>query len=68
MISEWDEPKKRDCIKTIYRIVVNGEIVKEGKYAIKQTKDLRGRTIYKRKWNESKREWMGEWMLAQKDL
>jgi hypothetical protein len=50
------EPKK-DCIHTYYRIVFDGKIIKEGRYALKQTRNIENRIIYKRKWNESKRCW-----------
>jgi hypothetical protein len=50
------EPKK-DCIHKYYRIVIDGKIIKEGRYALKQTRNVQNRTIYKRKWNESKRCW-----------
>jgi hypothetical protein len=50
------EPKK-DCIHKYYRIVIDGKIIKEGRHALKQTRNIENRTIYKRKWNESKRCW-----------
>lgn len=54
----------KDCIHTIYRIVVNGVIVKEGRYAIKQTRNLENRKIYRRKYNVSKRCWKDDdWVL-----
>ena len=57
------EPKN-DCIHKYYRIVVDGKIIKEGRHALKQTRNIENRTIYKRRWNESKRCWQdSEWML-----
>lgn len=50
------EPKK-DCIHKYYRIVLDGTIIKEGRYALKQTRNIENRIIYKRKWDESKRCW-----------
>jgi hypothetical protein len=37
--------------------MVDGKIIKEGRYALKQTCDIKDRIIYKRNWNESKRCW-----------
>jgi len=51
------EPKK-DCIKTYYRIKKGGVIIKEGLHAKKQTKNVPDIEIFKRRWNESKREWI----------
>jgi len=61
LLEDWppDEPKK-DCIHTYYRIEVDGVIIKEGRHALKQTRNVENRTIYKRKWNESKRKWKDE--------
>ena len=57
------QPKK-DCIHTHYRIVVNDVIIKEGRHALKQTRNVENRTIYKRRWNVSKRCWKdSEWKI-----
>ena len=57
------EPKK-DCIHTYCRIVVDGKIIKEGRHALKQTRKIENRVIYKRIWNESKRCWKdADWEL-----
>lgn len=58
------EPKK-DCIHKYYRIEVDGKIIKEGRHALKQTRNIENRTIYSRKWNESKRCWHeSEWKIV----
>jgi len=48
---------KKDCIHTHYKIVVSGQIIKEGRYAHKQTKNIKERVIYSRKYNVSKRKY-----------
>lgn len=48
---------KKNCIHVYYRIVVDGKIIKEGRNALKQTRNIKNRIIYKRKYNESKRCW-----------
>jgi hypothetical protein len=58
---------KGDHIHTYYRIVVDDKIIKEGRHSLKQTKNIKNRTIYKRKWNESKRCWKDDdWQLIVK--
>jgi hypothetical protein len=53
---------KKDCIHTRYRIIVDGTIIKEGRHALKQTRNIENRTIYKRRWNVSRRCWQdAEW-------
>ena len=57
--------KNKICYKNYYRIIVNGEIIKEGWHAKKQTKKILNRIIYKKKWNESNRCWVDtEWVLV----
>lgn len=56
------EPKK-DCRHQYYRVIVDGEIIKEGRHAIKQTRNIENRIIYQRLWNESKRFWVNDWNL-----
>lgn len=68
LISEWDETHKKHCIKTIYRVIVNDEIVKEGRFAINQTKNIKNRVIFKRKWNESTKEWIGDWTTTKRGV
>jgi hypothetical protein len=59
------EPKK-DCINTHYKVYVSNELIKKGRFALKQTKALQGkRTVYKRLWNESKKEWKTDWILME---
>ena len=59
-----DGKPKKDCFCNFYRVYLGGKKIKQGKHAIKQTKKIEGRTILKRKWNESRKQWADEgWIL-----
>ena len=59
---------KKDCIHKYYRIIVEGKIIKEGRHAVKQTRNDENRIIYKRKYNVSKHFWIDiNWELNEKD-
>jgi len=57
------EPKS-DCTHTKYKVLVDGVVIKEGRYAVKQTRNIPNRIIYKRKWNVSRKTWVdSDWQL-----
>lgn len=63
-IQDWlNQGRKKDCFHQYYRIVVDGEVIKEGRHAVKQTKNIANRIMYRRKWNHSKRCWVTDWTL-----
>lgn len=53
-----NEQPKKDCIHKYYRIKKGGIIIKEGRFAKKQTRNIPDTEIFTRRWNESKKEWM----------
>lgn len=57
---------KVDCFHTHYKIIVNNIIIKIGRYAVKQTKNIENRIIYSRKYNVSEKEYVNEWSLISK--
>lgn len=51
-----------DCKWWVYRIIVDGKITREGRHALNQTRKIKNRIVYRKKWNESKKEWRDqEW-------
>lgn len=50
--------KTKDSFRTYYRVYIDGKLIKESPFAIKQTRHLKDRVIHKRKYNLSKREWV----------
>lgn len=58
---------KGDCFHTHYKIIVNNIVIKIGRYAIKQTKNIENRIIYSRKYNVSRKEYVNEWILITKN-
>lgn len=79
----WDDyydvshVRKKDCIHTIYRISKDGKILKEGRYAHKQTAKKYLNTkdnvvtelktaeykVESRKWNETTKKYITEYMI-----
>jgi hypothetical protein len=55
--------KKGDCKHTHYKIVVDGKVIKKGRFAIKQTRKIENRVIYKRRWNVSRKIYENDWTL-----
>jgi len=55
---------KKECTCNYYRVYVDGKRIKQGRHAIKQTKKIENRTILKRKWSVSKKQWKDDgWVL-----
>jgi len=52
----------KDCIHKHYKIVVDGNVIKQGRYALKQTKNVINRCVFVRSWNESKKVYITDWM------
>lgn len=65
-IQDWlneGQDNKKDCFHQYYRVEINGKIIKEGRHAVKQTKNIANRVVYRRKFNQSKKCWVNNWTL-----